>query len=68
MSEAEVQRLCAHCGTLGERRLGHCAVCGEPVCAACGNIQYVRGERKAIHDACLGAAEAPGFSMIKFVK
>jgi hypothetical protein len=47
--------------------MGVCTECGSPVCARCGNIQLVRGERRCMHDACLKKADG-GFSMIKFVK
>jgi len=61
-------RFCAHCGAEGEMRIGICAECGAPVCAKCGNIQHVGGERKPMHDLCLKHSEDSGFSMIKFVK
>lgn len=68
MSGIAPQKFCGHCGAIGEPRLGYCDICGAPVCARCGNIQHVRGERKVAHDQCLRESEDAGFSMIRFVK
>lgn len=68
MTEPTFRRICAHCGAEGEPRLGFCDQCEAPVCAKCGNIQYVSGERKVLHDICLKYGEDSGFSMIKFVR
>lgn len=58
---------CPHCGAHHAVRLGECGVCKTTVCDHCGNVQYIRGERQIVHDACLEQASG-SFSMIKFVK
>lgn len=68
MTEQPISRICSHCGSVGEERLGHCDECGLPVCVKCGNVHYVRGERKVLHDDCLKDNPGAHFSMIKFVK
>lgn len=61
------KKFCPHCGAFGAPRIGACHVCGLSVCESCGNIQYIKGERQVIHDACLRNS-GESFSMIKFVK
>jgi hypothetical protein len=63
----ELDRMCRHCGAPDARKLGFCSVCELAVCDHCGNVQYVRGERRIVHNACLRNDEN-SFSMIKFVK
>lgn len=58
---------CSYCATEDPTRLGICWVCDQAVCDKCGNVQYVKGERKVVHRACLNNSD-DGFSMIKFVK
>lgn len=61
--------MCSHCGAVGEERLGFCDECEGPVCSRCGNVQYIAGQRKILHDICLKHGEKDsGFSMIKFVR
>ncbi|HEX9094272.1 MAG TPA: hypothetical protein VF902_09850 [Coriobacteriia bacterium] len=62
-----LERMCRHCGAVDTRRIGYCSVCGMAVCEKCGNLQHVRGEKRATHNACLKEDDS-GFSMIKFVK
>lgn len=62
-----LSQLCPHCGSFGARRLGSCKVCRFPVCEKCGNVQHIKGERRAVHDVCLRDS-GDAFSMIKFVK
>ena len=62
-----LSRLCPHCGASDVLRFGECHICMGTVCEKCGNVQYIKGERKIVHDECLGRA-ADSFSMIKFVK
>jgi len=68
MTDVAPQRICPHCGSVGERRLGRCNVCGDLVCSRCGNVQHVRGEEKVMHDRCLRESQSSDFSMIRFVK
>jgi len=62
-----ITRVCPHCGAENAQRIGPCSVCDCTVCEKCGNVQYIRGERRVVHDECLGKT-ADSFSMIKFVK
>lgn len=62
-----LSRLCPHCGATNTIRFGECNVCAGTVCEKCGNVQYIKGERKIVHDECLDKT-ADSFSMIKFVK
>ena len=62
-----IDSMCIHCGAIGASRLGNCSVCTFAVCAKCGNIQHVRGDKRVTHNDCLKHDEG-GFSMIKFVK
>jgi len=59
--------MCPHCGTKGTRRIGECSVCGRHACDHCGNVQFVRGERKVTHQECF-KKHGDSFTMIKFVK
>jgi hypothetical protein len=68
VTERSLRKVCAHCGTSGEPRLGFCDHCEAPVCARCGNIQYISGERKVLHDTCLKQGDGSGFSMIRIVR
>lgn len=67
MSDQDAKRICLSCGKEGGERLGRCPVCGLEVCTRCGNLQYAKGERFAMHDHCLRKDDG-GFSMIRFVK
>ena len=60
-------RTCPHCGATNTTRFGACKVCEGTVCERCGNVQYIRGQREIVHDACLEKT-TDSFSMIKFVK
>lgn len=60
-------KFCPHCGSVGAARIGPCTVCGLAVCERCGNTQHIKGERTAVHDACLSKT-GDSFSMIKFIK
>ncbi len=62
-----LSRMCPHCGASNVLRFGECHVCTGTVCERCGNVQYIKGERKVVHDECLDKT-ADSFSMIKFVK
>jgi hypothetical protein len=62
-----LDRMCRHCGAIDSRRLGVCSVCDLAVCERCGNVQFVHGERRVTHDACLSQQDE-GFTMIKFVR
>ncbi|MCE5203036.1 MAG: hypothetical protein ABFC80_02590 [Coriobacteriales bacterium] len=68
MSEVIQPKMCAHCGAVGEPRLGYCDECGGPVCARCGNVQLSLGKQKVLHDMCLKHGENTSFSMIRFVR
>jgi hypothetical protein len=63
-----IEGMCRHCGAVAAPHLGRCAVCGFDVCAKCGNVQHVRGDKRVTHDTCLKDDDESGFSMIKFVK
>jgi hypothetical protein len=62
-----LNRMCHHCGASNVVRFGECHVCAGTVCERCGNVQYIKGERKVVHDDCLEQT-SDSFSMIKFVK
>jgi predicted ATP-dependent serine protease len=72
MRENAAVLLCRHCGAPRQRYLGDCRVCGEHVCASCGNLQDSVAEgRFPIHTLCIKAdpdAASSAFSFIKFVK
>jgi hypothetical protein len=63
-----MHRVCAHCASVGQERLGYCHECSGPVCEKCGNIQHIAGETRVYHDLCLKDSQDSGFSMIKFVR
>lgn len=67
LPEGEALKFCAHCGAVGKRRLGYCSVCGVPACEHCANTQHLQGEKKIVHNECLGKT-TDSFSMIKFIK
>jgi len=68
VADSAMHRICAHCGSEGQQRLGYCKECEGPVCERCGNTQIIRGERTVMHDSCLKFGEGSSFTMIKFVR
>lgn len=63
-----LHKMCAHCGSIGERRIGYCHSCEGPVCEKCGNSHITRGQERVLHDSCLKDSGDSSFSMIKFVR
>lgn len=62
-----IGKFCPHCGATDTGRIGKCDVCGLTVCLKCGSTQFIKGERKPVHNECIRKA-GDGFSMIKFVR
>ncbi len=65
--DSKLHGRCMYCAIKNPSNLGVCWVCEVDVCDSCGNVQYVNGERRVVHRACLRQSDE-GFSMIKFVK